>query len=95
MRRYLASRLSDQERTLRMLSDDPELHDLAQLQAPYLDLEVRGVPVLRYFGGVVWGPVVGAMAEGVLVKVGCLHGVCVLSVLEKWGACMGCACCLH
>ena len=52
--RYLAMKLKDQERALELISGDPGLGGLRRLQAPYLDLEVRGVPALRYFGDVLW-----------------------------------------
>jgi arsenite-transporting ATPase len=52
--RYLAARLKDQERALALLDAEPELAGLRRLRAPYLDLEARGVPALRYFGSLLW-----------------------------------------
>ncbi len=37
---------------------------LPQVQAPLIDLEVRGVPALGYFGNVVWRDVFDAMNAG-------------------------------
>jgi hypothetical protein len=51
---YLRLKLKDQKRALAMIDEDPELRGLHKISAPFLDLEVRGVPALRYFGGIVW-----------------------------------------
>lgn len=61
---YLGMKLKDQEKALALIRDDPGLKDLRQLQAPYLDLEVRGVPALRYFGSQAWGDAIADMAAG-------------------------------
>jgi arsenite-transporting ATPase len=53
--RYLEMKLKDQARALELLARDPALAGLRRLEAPYLDVEVRGVPALQYFGGVLWG----------------------------------------
>lgn len=60
---YLKMKLKDQEHALALIYDDPELSHLRQLQGPYLDLEVRGVPALRYFGRQVWGGAIAQMAS--------------------------------
>jgi arsenite-transporting ATPase len=57
-------KLKDQQRAIDMIDGDAGLHDLVTLQAPYLDMEVRGVPGLHYFGGVVWAPVVEQFSAG-------------------------------
>jgi arsenite-transporting ATPase len=44
---------ADQERALDLLRTDPSLASLNRLEAPYLDLEVRGIPALQYFGKMV------------------------------------------
>ena len=62
--RYLEMKLKDQDRTLAMVESDPELHGLQRLRGPYLDLEVRGVPALRYFGRVVWADAIDGFAAG-------------------------------
>lgn len=51
---YLRLKLKDQAKALDMLSEDTALAGLRQLRAPMLDLEVRGLPALQYFGGMVW-----------------------------------------
>ena len=45
---------SDQARALHVFETDPEMGDLQLIRAPLMDLEVRGVGALKYFGGVVW-----------------------------------------
>jgi arsenite-transporting ATPase len=37
-----------------MISADRELGGLKLIQAPLQDVEVKGVPALRFFGDVVW-----------------------------------------
>ncbi len=37
---------------------------LEQVQAPLIDLEVRGVPALQYFGNAVWKDVFESMNSG-------------------------------
>ena len=61
---FLRLRLRDQAKALAMLAGAPELAGLQQLRAPLVDLEVRGLPALRYFGGLAWAPVVGRLAAG-------------------------------
>ncbi|KAG1670431.1 hypothetical protein FOA52_010167 [Chlamydomonas sp. UWO 241] len=51
---YLKMKLKDQEASLAMLESDSELQALRKITAPLVDLEVRGVPALQYFGNVVW-----------------------------------------
>eukprot|EP00798_Chlamydomonas_sp_ICE-L_P030458 gene30458-35468_t len=51
---FMASRKADQQRALKHLQEDPGLADLQLCIGPLLDLEVRGVPALQYFGGIVW-----------------------------------------
>lgn len=51
---YLRLKLKDQAKALDMLAGDVQLADLRQLRAPLVDLEVRGLPALQYFGGLVW-----------------------------------------
>ena len=59
---YLKMKLKDQERALALITGDKDLKGLRQLQAPYLDLEVRGVPALKYFGGQCWGDTITEFA---------------------------------
>jgi arsenite-transporting ATPase len=52
---FLGMRRRDQQRALQALRADPGLSQLDVIEAPLFDLEVRGVPALRYFGSRVWG----------------------------------------
>jgi len=58
---YLKMKQSDQARALDILRTDPALAGLQRVEASYLDLEVRGIPALQYFGRMVWGD----MAPGI------------------------------
>ena len=59
---YLKMKLKDQEKALNLIKGDLGLKGLRQLQAPYLDLEVRGVPALKYFAGQCWGDSISEFA---------------------------------
>ena len=48
-----------------MIKEDSGLQDLRVLNSPMVDLEVRGVPALQYFGSVVWGPAIDEFAAGI------------------------------
>ena len=61
---FLRLRLRDQAKALAMLDEAPELAGLQQLRAPLVDLEVRGLPALRYFGSLAWQAVIERMAAG-------------------------------
>lgn len=37
-----------------MIENDPELSDLKMIQAPLVDVEIRGVPALQFLGDIVW-----------------------------------------
>lgn len=52
---YLKMKLKGQERALEAIVQDRNLASLTPIMSPYLDLEVRGVPALRYLGGRIWG----------------------------------------
>ena len=52
--KFLAAKRADQRRALQRLQEDPELRRLDMTEAPLVDLEVRGVPALQYFGDVAW-----------------------------------------
>lgn len=41
-------------RALDMIRSDPELSNLTLIQAPLVDVEIRGVPALRFMGDIVW-----------------------------------------
>ena len=63
---YLRLKLKDQAKALDMLAGDSQLADLRQLRAPLVDLEVRGLPALQYFGGMVWQHAIDEWAAGEL-----------------------------
>ncbi|KAJ8441482.1 hypothetical protein Cgig2_011159 [Carnegiea gigantea] len=52
--KFCAMKRKDQMRALDMISDDPELASLTLIQAPLVDVEIRGVPALRFLGDIVW-----------------------------------------
>ncbi|CAD7698448.1 unnamed protein product [Ostreobium quekettii] len=58
---FLRMKLKDQEHALADIAANPALHDLQQIYAPLLDLEVRGLPALAYFGDHVWKEAIGEM----------------------------------
>lgn len=41
-------------RALDMIKSDPELMGLTMVQAPLVDVEIRGVPALKFMGEMVW-----------------------------------------
>lgn len=52
---FAALKRRDQARALALVdSDAAGLGSLARIDAPLFDLEIRGVPALRFFGGSVW-----------------------------------------
>ena len=52
---YLKLKLGDQKRAFETIESSPSLKKLRVIKSPLVDLEVRGVPALQYFGGIVWG----------------------------------------
>lgn len=44
----------DQMRALDMIQNDPELSSLVMIQAPLVDVEIRGVPALKFLGDIIW-----------------------------------------
>ena len=62
--KYLAMKLKEQGRAIAMLAEDGDLAALRQVQAPLLDLEVRGLPALQYFGGQMWRDTLPEMSAG-------------------------------
>ena len=44
----------DQMRALDMIRSDQELSNLTLIQAPLVDVEIRGVPALRFLGDMIW-----------------------------------------
>jgi hypothetical protein len=51
---FLRMKLKDQAKALAMITADGNLAGLRQIRAPLVDYEVRGLPALQYFGGMVW-----------------------------------------
>lgn len=41
-------------RALDIIKSDPELKGLKLFQAPLVDVEIRGVPALKFMGDMVW-----------------------------------------
>ncbi|PIN10265.1 putative arsenite-translocating ATPase [Handroanthus impetiginosus] len=52
--KFCAMKRKDQTRALSMIQDDPELSRLTMIQAPLVDVEIRGVPALQFLGDNVW-----------------------------------------
>ncbi|XP_031482596.1 ATPase GET3B-like [Nymphaea colorata] len=52
--KFCAMKRKDQTRALELIQTDPELMDLKLIQAPLVDVEIRGVPALRFMAEIVW-----------------------------------------
>ncbi|XP_078175015.1 ATPase GET3B-like [Carex rostrata] len=52
--KFCAMKRKDQTRALDMIKSDSELMGLNLIQAPLVDVEIRGVPALRFLGDIVW-----------------------------------------
>lgn len=52
--KFCAMKRKDQTRALDIIKDDPELAPLTLIQAPLVDVEIRGVPALRFLGDIIW-----------------------------------------
>ncbi|XP_070017062.1 ATPase GET3B-like [Nicotiana sylvestris] len=52
--KFCVMRRKDQMRALDMITKDPELASLKIIQAPLVDMEIRGVAGLKFFGDMVW-----------------------------------------
>ncbi|KAF7151042.1 hypothetical protein RHSIM_Rhsim02G0095100 [Rhododendron simsii] len=52
--KFCAMKRKDQTRALDMIRSDPELSGLRMIQAPLVDVEIRGVPALQFLGDIVW-----------------------------------------
>lgn len=46
--------LKEQARVLDMIQKDPELANLKLIESPLVDVEIRGVPALKFMGDQVW-----------------------------------------
>ncbi|XP_073031515.1 ATPase GET3B-like [Primulina eburnea] len=52
--KFCAMKRKDQARALSVIQNDPELSSLKLIQAPLVDVEIRGVPALQFLGEAVW-----------------------------------------
>ncbi|KAG9441668.1 hypothetical protein H6P81_017522 [Aristolochia fimbriata] len=52
--KFCAMKRKDQLRALDMIQNDPELEGLKIIQAPLVDVEIRGVPALKFMAEMVW-----------------------------------------
>jgi arsenite-transporting ATPase len=52
--KFCAMKRKDQMRALKMIESDPELCSLSVIEAPLVDVEIRGVPALQFLGDIVW-----------------------------------------
>ncbi|KAM3398895.1 hypothetical protein P3S68_002411 [Capsicum galapagoense] len=52
--KFCLMRRKDQMRALDMITKDPELASLKIIQAPLVDVEIRGVAGLKFMGDLVW-----------------------------------------
>ncbi|XP_056162659.1 ATPase GET3B isoform X1 [Syzygium oleosum] len=52
--KFCSMKRKDQMRALDMIQNDPELSGLNLIQAPLVDVEIRGVPALKFMGDIIW-----------------------------------------
>ncbi|XP_057530572.1 ATPase GET3B-like [Amaranthus tricolor] len=52
--KFCAMKRKDQMRALDVIQNDAELATLNLIQAPLVDVEIRGVPALKFLGDIVW-----------------------------------------
>lgn len=52
--KFCSMKRKDQSRALDMIQNDQELSSLMLVQAPLVDVEIRGVPALQFLGDIVW-----------------------------------------
>ncbi|XP_047316194.1 ATPase GET3B-like [Impatiens glandulifera] len=52
--KFCAVKRKDQMRALDIIKKDSELSDLNLIEAPLIDMEIRGVPALQFLGDIVW-----------------------------------------
>nr|KAJ0224137.1 hypothetical protein LSAT_V11C200088140 [Lactuca sativa] len=52
--KFCAMKRKDQTRAIDMIRSDPELSSLLLVQAPLVDVEIRGVPALQFLGDMIW-----------------------------------------
>ena len=54
IRRFVESRMKDQQAALARLKSDPATANLELFEGPVINMEVRGVPALQYFASIIW-----------------------------------------
>ncbi|KAL4332127.1 hypothetical protein GQ457_07G034560 [Hibiscus cannabinus] len=52
--KFCTTKRKEQMRAIEMIRNDPELANLRIIEAPLVDLEIRGVPALKFMGDIVW-----------------------------------------
>ncbi|XP_050211189.1 ATPase GET3B-like [Mercurialis annua] len=52
--KFCAMKRKDQTRALDMIRSDTELSGLTLIEAPLVDVEIRGVPALQFLGDIIW-----------------------------------------
>ncbi|OMO67394.1 Arsenical pump ATPase, ArsA/Get3 [Corchorus capsularis] len=52
--KFCMTKRKEQMRALDMIQKDPELANLRLIQSPLVDMEIRGVPALKFMGNTVW-----------------------------------------
>ncbi|XP_041995409.1 ATPase GET3B-like [Salvia splendens] len=52
--KFCSMRRKDQRRALDKIEKDPELAKLKLIESPLVDVEIRGVPALKFMGDMVW-----------------------------------------
>ncbi|XP_073286590.1 ATPase GET3B-like isoform X3 [Primulina huaijiensis] len=52
--KFCAMKTKDQNRVLDMIPKDPELAKLALIRSHLMDVEIRGIPALKFMGDMVW-----------------------------------------
>ncbi|XP_002974288.2 ATPase ARSA1 [Selaginella moellendorffii] len=52
--KFCSMRRKDQSRAFDIINSDQNLKDLQLIQSPLMDVEIRGVPALRFVGDTVW-----------------------------------------
>lgn len=61
MESVIKLKLKDQNKALEKIENSIELKNINKIKSPLLDIEVRGIAGLSYFGKVVWDDVFGEM----------------------------------
>ncbi|KAE8696697.1 ATPase ASNA1-like protein isoform X3 [Hibiscus syriacus] len=52
--KFCTTKRKEQMRAIEMIRNDPELANLRIIEAPLVDLEIRGIPALKFMGDIVW-----------------------------------------